>query len=144
MRINLNRLIGERADSGRHESWIEIAEKTGIRRATLYSISRGEIKEFRPEHIDALCKYFAVTAGELIEAEDISLPIELNLRPDRRKPKNPALAKASATLRQSKRSELNPLRSEPLPDIGQAPDAAEAKRRAELVEKVMQRNGGKL
>lgn len=140
MRINLNRLIGERADGGRHESWIEIAEKTGIRRATLYSISRGEIKEFRPEHIDALCKYFEVTAGELIEAEDIAIPIELNLRPDRRKSKNPspAKAKASATLRQAKRSELE------LPNTGQAPDEAEAKRRAELVEKVMQRNGGRL
>lgn len=59
-------------------------------------------------------------------------------------PAQSVASKASATLRQSKRSELNPLRSESLPDISQTPDAAEAKRRAELVEKVMQRNGGRL
>lgn len=130
MRINLNRIMGERADTGQRESWIELSEKTGIRRATLYAISRGELKQLRPEHIDALCTHFGVSAGELIEAERVKLPIELNLRnkvelhdpPTEPRPqasRTPTLTTQRVTLedierlRKAKRDELKPKETEP-------------------------------
>lgn len=84
MLINLNQLRGKLEDRGQGVSLEDIAEATGISRNTLTEISKGRMKILRPEYIDALCTYFGVQVGELLEAEAIDLPINLVLRPDRR------------------------------------------------------------
>lgn len=129
MRINLNRLMGQRADSGQRDTWKELSEKTGVRRATLYAISRGELKQLRPEHIDALCTYYGVSAGEMIEAERVQLPIELNLRQSPGEDATPALAPTpiASTIRKPTSVPLTP------PNAAQ-PDEAEKARRQKLID----------
>lgn len=83
MIIRLNALRGELADRGRKISLDELAEATGIDKKTLIRLGKGRVKSLRPEYIDALCAYFDVGTGELLEAEPIDLPLRLNIRPDR-------------------------------------------------------------
>ncbi len=89
MRSSLNELRGRLADLGRPVTWDELAAATGIRKATLIDLSRGQLKLLRPEFIDALCSYFTqqlgepIGAGDLLVAETVMLPLELNIRPDR-------------------------------------------------------------
>jgi DNA-binding Xre family transcriptional regulator len=66
-------------------TWEDIETATGIRRATLTAMNNGTAKQVRPEHLDALCKLFRVSIAELLEAEDVELPLQLNVRPDRRR-----------------------------------------------------------
>lgn len=84
MRTRINELKGRMADRGKRATWEEISQATGIRMATLLEISRGRLKQWRPEYIDALCAYFGVEVGDLLIADPVDLPLELNLRPDRR------------------------------------------------------------
>lgn len=128
MRINLNRLMGQRADSGQRDTWKELSEKTGVRRATLYAISRGELKQLRPEHIDALCTYYGVSAGEMIEAERVQLPIELNLRQSPGEDATPAPTPTpTPTVSAIRKVSLTP------PNAAQ-PDEAEKARRQKLID----------
>lgn len=83
MIIKLNEIKGRMADRGRRVTLDDIAESTGINRATLDKLIAGEYSSIRLDYIDALCAYFGVTAGELIQAEPVTLPLSLNIRPDR-------------------------------------------------------------
>ncbi len=84
MIFRLNALRGEMADRGKKNSLEEISSATGISRKALTELSKGRVRCPRPEYIDALCAYFNVGVGELIEAEPVTLPLKLNVRPDRR------------------------------------------------------------
>jgi hypothetical protein len=89
MRSRLNELRGRLADQGHVVIWDQLAAATGIRKATLIDLSRGQLKLLRPEFVDALCTYFSqqlgepVDAGDLLVADRVALPLALNLRPDR-------------------------------------------------------------
>ena len=83
MKIKLSELRGRLADRGEGVSLQEVEEATGISRKALTKISKGRMNILRPEYIDALCTYFDIDAGELVEAERVSLPLDLNIRPDR-------------------------------------------------------------
>lgn len=84
MRLRINELRGRMADQGRSVSLQEIEDATGISRKALTEISKGRVRRLIPEYVDALCAYFEVEAGELIEADPVDLPLDLNIRPDRR------------------------------------------------------------
>ena len=83
MMTKINELRGRLADQGFRQTWDEISAATGIRKATLLAMSKGRLKQWRPEYIDVLCAYFKVSVGELLVAESVSLPVQLDLRPDR-------------------------------------------------------------
>jgi DNA-binding Xre family transcriptional regulator len=84
MRLKINELRGRMADQGRSVSLQDVEDATGISRAALTEISKGRARRLIPEYIDALCVFFGVEAGELVEAEPVQLPLSLNIRPDRR------------------------------------------------------------
>lgn len=89
MKTRLNELKGRMADRGRAATWDQIAEATGIRKGTLIALGKGELKQIRPEYIDALCTYYSqmleedVHPGVLLVVEPVKLPLALNIRPDR-------------------------------------------------------------
>ena len=89
MLIKLNEYKGKLRDAGKRVSNEDIAEGTGINLRTIENISSGTLKEFRGEYVDALTVYFAKALGvpvaeiNLIQAEPITLPLSLNIRPDR-------------------------------------------------------------
>ena len=83
MRLKINLLKAKMADEGKRITLDDIADGTGINRRTLDNIVAGRYNEIRYDYIDALCAYFGVTAGELIQAEPVTLPLALNIRPDR-------------------------------------------------------------
>lgn len=83
MILRLNEIKGRMADRGEHHTLDQIATGTGINRRVLADISSGNCATIRLDYIDALCTYFGVTAGELIQAEPVTLPLALNIRPDR-------------------------------------------------------------
>jgi len=84
MLLRLNEIRGRMADQGRSLSLQMIAEGTGISRQTLTEMCKGRLKTYRPEYVDALCAFLGVSAGELVQAEPIRLPLQLRIRPDRR------------------------------------------------------------
>lgn len=84
MRLRINELRGRMADRGQSVSLQDIEDATGISRKALTEISKGRIRRLIPEYVDALCAYFDVEAGELVEADPVDLPLDLNIRPDRR------------------------------------------------------------
>lgn len=84
MRFHIQTLKARSADAGQRLTWQDIAESTGIRKPTLLSIANNRARAIRPEYVDALCTFFGVTTGELMSADQIDLPLNLNLRPDRR------------------------------------------------------------
>ena len=51
----------------RNISLSEVSEVTGITRKTLYSWENNKVSRFDVPVIDALCKYFDVEAGDLIQ-----------------------------------------------------------------------------
>lgn len=83
MKVKLNELRGRLADSGQRVSLREVEEATGISQKALSEIGKGRMRQIRGEYIDALCTYFDVDAGQLIEAERVGLPLDLRIRPDR-------------------------------------------------------------
>jgi DNA-binding Xre family transcriptional regulator len=84
MVFHLHTLRAREAERGNTLSWDDIAERTGIRRATLIAMANHEAKQVRPEYLDALCAFFRVGVNELMTPEPVALPLELNIRPDRR------------------------------------------------------------
>lgn len=89
MLVKLNEYKGKLRDAGRRVSNDDIAQETGIGINTIDKISAGTLKEFRGEYLDALAAYFAAELGvpvseiNLVAAEPVTLPLALNIRPDR-------------------------------------------------------------
>ena len=83
MITRINELRGRLADQGQRQTWDEISAATGIRKATLLAMSKGRLKQWRPEYVDALCAYFNISVDQLLVAESVKLPLQLYLRPDR-------------------------------------------------------------
>lgn len=84
MRFHLRRLKAIAAESGRHLTWRQISEETGIRQDALLKMANNQVRSIRPVYVDALCTYFGVSTGELLSADETHLPLDLDLRPDRR------------------------------------------------------------
>lgn len=85
MQIKIGELKASASRRGERIRWEDIERATGIRQPTLTAMNNGTAKQIRPEHLDALCKFFGVKAGDLLEAEDVELPLQMSIRPDRRK-----------------------------------------------------------
>lgn len=83
MKFKLNEIKGRWADDGRGVSWDDIAAATGISKPTLLAMSKGSIKQVRPEYLDALCAFFGVDIAGLVQSEAVKLPLNLKIRPDR-------------------------------------------------------------
>lgn len=89
MQIRLNEYKGRLRDAGRRVSNDDIADATGIGISTIDKLSVGAVKEIRLEYIDALATYFSGQLGvsveqiDLVAPEPITLPLALNIRPDR-------------------------------------------------------------
>ena len=71
------------ADRGERVTLEEIAKATGIDMSAIYNIAAGKPMRLRPEYIDALCAFFGIKVGDLLEEEPITLPLP-PARPDRR------------------------------------------------------------
>jgi DNA-binding Xre family transcriptional regulator len=84
MQIRIGELKTRARREGRRLTWEDIEQATGIRQPTLISMNNGTAKQIRPKYLDALCKFFGVGVAELLEPEDVTLPLQLNIRPDRR------------------------------------------------------------
>lgn len=84
MQIRLLELRARQGEGGRPLSLRTVSAGTGIDLRTLENISAGNVKMLRVEYIDALCKFFACAVGDLLLAEEIELPLDLVIRPDRR------------------------------------------------------------
>ena len=87
MQIKIGELKVRASRGGERLTWEEIEAATGIRRPTLLAMNNGTAKQVRPEHLDALCRFFKVSVEELLEAEFVELPLQLNIRPDKKKGK---------------------------------------------------------
>jgi putative transcriptional regulator len=85
MQIKIAELKVKSSRAGKRITWQSLQDATGIRRATLAAMNNGTVRQLRPEHLDALCKFFGVRVEELLEVEDVELPLRLNTRPDRKK-----------------------------------------------------------
>lgn len=90
MRIRLNEYKGRAADHGKRVSNEDVAVGTGISLRTVERISAGQMTEIRGEYIDAISTYFAelfdvdVSEIDLVVPDPVDLPLDLNIRPDRR------------------------------------------------------------
>lgn len=84
MYIKLTELRGRRADRKLPSTLADVAAGTGIDLRTLESMSAQALKMYRREYIDAICAYFECTPDEAIGIDEVSLPLDLVLRPDRR------------------------------------------------------------
>ena len=60
-------LAEKRIQERRNISLQEVALKTGITRKTLYSWENNKVNRFDVSVIDALCNYFEIEAGDLIQ-----------------------------------------------------------------------------
>lgn len=68
IRIKLKHLLDDKAfKEGRRITLNEVAEVTGIARATLNRIANIPGYNTNTDNLDALCKYFEVTPCELLE-----------------------------------------------------------------------------
>lgn len=83
MRLRINQLKAQWADQGKRVTLDDIAAGTGINRRTLDNIIAGRYNEIRGDYIDALCAYFHVEAGNLVQAEPVTIPLSISIRPDR-------------------------------------------------------------
>jgi putative transcriptional regulator len=52
---------------GRFITLAEVSKMTGVTRRTLYKWSNNKVTLYDPNVVDALCDFFGVTMGELIE-----------------------------------------------------------------------------
>lgn len=84
MRFHIYTLKARASEKGRRLTWDQLAEATGIRKSMLFRIARNQARMVRPEYIDALCTFFGVAVDELLTAESIDLPLNLDIRPDRK------------------------------------------------------------
>jgi DNA-binding Xre family transcriptional regulator len=85
MQIKIGELKVRASRGGARLTWDDIEAATGVRRPSLIAMNNGTAKQIRPEHLDALCKFFGVGVGDLLEAEEVELPLRMSIRPDRRK-----------------------------------------------------------
>lgn len=85
MQMKIGELKVRASRGGNRLTWDDIESATGIRRSTLIAMNNGAARQVRPEHIDALAKFFDVPVDELLEVEDVALPLKMNIRPDRKK-----------------------------------------------------------
>lgn len=68
IRYRLKELLAEKEFSeGRRITLVEIAEATGIHRATLSKISNERGYNTGTEHLDRLCKFFECRIEQLVE-----------------------------------------------------------------------------
>ena len=68
IRIKLKQLLDDKAFSeGRRITLNEVSESTGVARATINRIANQPGYNTTTDSIDALCKYFACTPGDLLE-----------------------------------------------------------------------------
>ncbi len=68
IRIKLKQLLDDKAFSeGRRITLNEVSEATGVARATINRIANQPGYNTTTDSIDALCKYFACTPGDLLE-----------------------------------------------------------------------------
>lgn len=84
MQIRIRELKTELRRRGLRLTWADIESGTGIRNTTLFAMDNGTAKTIRPEYLDALCQYFDVGIEELLKPESVDLPLDLNIRPDRK------------------------------------------------------------
>lgn len=97
MRFHIYSLKAKATESGRRLTWQQIADGTGIRKVMLFKIARNEARVIRPEYIDALCTFFGVTIDELFTADSVDLPLNLDIRPDRKGKRIPRRAKITSS-----------------------------------------------
>lgn len=83
MQSNFKQLQKRLKANGQPFSVDEIARLTGISTTTLDKIATGKLIQWSDRHIDALCAVFGCTAGELLQAEPVALPLP-PARPDRK------------------------------------------------------------
>lgn len=67
-------LLAAKRSTGRRISNREVAEQTGIAKATIDRIARNETTRFDEHVILALCEYFGCTVGELLVIEEVESP----------------------------------------------------------------------
>lgn len=85
MQIRIGELKARASRGHTRLTWDDIETATGIRKQSLIAMNNGSAKQIRPEHLDALGKFFEVGVNDLLEFEDVTLPLQINVRPDRRK-----------------------------------------------------------
>ncbi len=83
MRIKIGELKLRARRNGTKQTWNDIEVGTGIRKQSLIAMDNGTARQIRPEYLDALVAFFAVPVDELLEPESITLPLRLNVRPDK-------------------------------------------------------------
>ena len=60
-------------------TWDALAEATGIGKATLLKMSKGDSRLIRLEHLDALCTFFGLASfDKLMEPQIIALPLQVD------------------------------------------------------------------
>lgn len=68
IRIKLKQLLDDKAfEDGRRITLNEVSEATGIARATLNRIANLPAYNTTLDNVDALCRYFSCTPGDLLE-----------------------------------------------------------------------------
>lgn len=76
MKLRLSELKAQKARrQGRRITWPDIEAATGIPRNMLIAMDQGKAKQVRVVYLDALAKYFDVELPELLEIEDVTLPL---------------------------------------------------------------------
>jgi DNA-binding Xre family transcriptional regulator len=77
MQFKLSELKAQRArELNRKVTWVEIEEATGIGRNTLIAMDKGDVRQIRPEYIDALAAYFGVEEiSDLLHIDPVALPL---------------------------------------------------------------------
>ena len=83
MKIRLKEHQGRMADRGERVTLEEIAKATGINVSAIYDIATGKLTRLPLVQIDALCAFFGIKVGDLLEEEPVTLPLP-PARPDRR------------------------------------------------------------
>lgn len=96
MRMTVNNrfaalLAEQRIKERRNISLQEVAEKTGISRKTLYAWENNTVTRFDLPVIAALCEYFNIDAGELIQF----------IREEKPESEKPTTSKAHASKKKS-------------------------------------------
>lgn len=73
IRIKLKQLLDDKVfEGGRRITLNEVSEATGIARATLNRIANSPGYNTTLDNVDALCRYFSCTPGDLLEYLDSS------------------------------------------------------------------------
>lgn len=65
IQIELNRILG-----ARNQSLYSLSQQTGIRYATIWTLSRGEVKRIPVDILDRICEALDCQPGELLVRVD--------------------------------------------------------------------------